>query len=426
MRPFRFLHTADVHLGTPLQGWTEDLPAEWRQRLQDASEKVWQRIVDVAIEERVDFITIAGDLYDRREARMAVHFEWLRGFERLHAAGIPVVVSHGNHDPLLAPPPLAWPDNVHVFPAAPPSVGKDYVAPSYCLHLAPDTLVQVSGFSYGAAAMTQSLAFAFHRQPQADFAIGLYHGAVDGSAGHADYCATTSTELTRRGFDFWGLGHIHHPAVLRAARPTIVYPGNPQGRHIREDGVRGCVIVDVSATGAVDLHFRPTSELVWVECVIDVDEDDLGRLRKHALARLRQLCDEYGERFLMVRLRLIGESRLARDLADGHDFAEALRAEVAARAWPLWLLDVESEVYPPLDVATLADSPELIGECVRVAQHYLADPAAARQLLAEQLADVYHRGNELAVEDLTDEAVADLIGAARRLLLTYAATEEGS
>ena len=99
MNAFRFLHTADLHLGTPFSGLAKQLPQEWLRRVQAASYKAFDRIVDIALEERVDFVTVAGDLFDSTRVPMAVQFELARGFERLRGADIRVFVSHGNHDP---------------------------------------------------------------------------------------------------------------------------------------------------------------------------------------------------------------------------------------------------------------------------------------------------------------------------------------
>ncbi|MCL6625660.1 metallophosphoesterase family protein [Alicyclobacillus shizuokensis] len=423
MRSFRILHTADVHLGSPMAGWTQQLPEAWRQRIRKAADGVWQRIVDLALAEQVDVVTIAGDLFDRSDAPMAVHFEWLRGFERLAAANIPVVLCHGNHDPLVSPPPVPWPDLVHVLPAAPVLPDASYVAPSVYLSLAPDTRIQVSGFSYPARALTPSLAYAFVRDPDADFAVALYHGAVGSAHGHAAYCATSEAELAQRGFDVWALGHIHQPQVLRGQRPLIVYPGNPQGRGLQETGPRGCILLDVSAQGAVQTRFCPTADLVWMECEVRIEEDSLASLRRSVLEQLGALCKRCPGHWLLVRVRLVGEGRVAAALADPAEVLEALRQEVAARAWPLWVVALESQVAPPLDLETLAHSPELLGELVRVYRRYREQPEAARDLLRQELADVFHHGNELSVDSLSDAEVAELLAAAFRLLATWAVQE---
>ncbi|WP_051343571.1 metallophosphoesterase family protein [Alicyclobacillus herbarius] len=426
MRAFRFLHTADVHLGSPMAGWTRDLPEAWQTRLRRAADGVWQRIVDIAIAEQVDFVTIAGDLYDRTDVSMAVHFEWLRGFERLAEAGIPVVLCHGNHDPLTAPPPLSWPASVHVLPAAPRLADATYQAPSVWIDLDDDTRVQVSGFSYPVRELTPSMAYAFVRQPEADFAVALYHGAVGPSYGHAEYCAATEAELVQRGFDVWALGHIHQPTVLRSARPYIAYPGNPQGRHMQETGERGCLVIDVSSSAQVAARFVSTSELIWTECRVRVEEaDDLAGVRERVLASLARLLVRFPERWLMVRVVVEGESvsegllRLEDD-----EFLQALRQEASARLWPIWIAHVDWRVRPALDLATLAESPELLGELVRVYQHYQSDPLARREWARRELADVFHPGNGLAFDAISETELAELLQAAFRLLTAWAVQED--
>ena len=58
-----FLHAADIHLDSPLKGLEryENAPVE---RIRGATRRAFTRLIDLAIDKRVDFVLIAGDLYD--------------------------------------------------------------------------------------------------------------------------------------------------------------------------------------------------------------------------------------------------------------------------------------------------------------------------------------------------------------------------
>ena len=59
MPDFRFLHAADLHLDSPLRGLEAD-PSAPAELIRAATRRALGRLVDLAIEEKVDFLLIAG------------------------------------------------------------------------------------------------------------------------------------------------------------------------------------------------------------------------------------------------------------------------------------------------------------------------------------------------------------------------------
>lgn len=84
-----FLHIADTHLGYEQYGV--------RERFNDFTRTFWD-IIDDAIARRVDFVIIAGDLFNKRaiDAQTLIHA--IEGLRRLKDADIPVIAIEGNHD----------------------------------------------------------------------------------------------------------------------------------------------------------------------------------------------------------------------------------------------------------------------------------------------------------------------------------------
>jgi len=423
LRAFKFLHTADLHLGTPFRGLPASIPEAFAAALKAAQRSVFKRIVDVAIEQQVDFVTIAGDLFDQSSVSMSVHFELLRGFERLQECGIRVFVSHGNHDPQVSPPPLPWPDNVFVFGTA-PRVSSDPVASTH-VDLGADTRVQISGFTYPSADFSEAMAPRFQRQADAQFAIGLYHGNVGSFASHAAYCAATVDELARQNFDFWGLGHIHQPQILRDHSPTVVYPGNPQGRHIREDGWRGCVCVDVAASGAVQLKWIPIAEVSWHEIVVNVDGAvDALAIRDAIHTAINDAITGIPDaRQRVMRLCVRGRTR-AHGLMRASELQALISEECQMRGLPIWIEELAWQTKPEHNLDVLAESPTVIGEFLRLVRTYEDDLSTARLELLPDLSAVFHAGNELALDHLTDEEVRTMLQDALQQVLQYAFEEE--
>ena len=99
MKPFRFIHTADLHLDSPFKGLSEVSPA-LQTIMQEATFRAVQGIVDLCLKQEAQFLLIAGDVYDAAD-RSLRGLAKLRGeFERLAEHQIPVFMCHGNHDPL--------------------------------------------------------------------------------------------------------------------------------------------------------------------------------------------------------------------------------------------------------------------------------------------------------------------------------------
>ena len=115
MTPFRFLHAADIHLDSPLIGLS-DVEGRVAERIRTAPRTAFELLAEQAIKEEVNFLVIAGDLYDGtwRDYKTGLFFAEQMG--RLNQARIPVFLLHGNHDAQSQiTKPLVLPDNVKVF-----------------------------------------------------------------------------------------------------------------------------------------------------------------------------------------------------------------------------------------------------------------------------------------------------------------------
>ena len=88
MPSFRFLHCADLHLDSPLQGLEAD-PDAPAARIRDAARHAFTAIVSFAIEQKIDFILAAGDLYDQDWQDWRTGQFLIRELGRLDRAGMP-------------------------------------------------------------------------------------------------------------------------------------------------------------------------------------------------------------------------------------------------------------------------------------------------------------------------------------------------
>ena len=247
----KFIHAADLHLDSPFLG-LQHLPNALLAQVRASTFTAATKVFDKAIAEHVDFVLLAGDLFDRAEQSVAAQAYLFEQFDRLNDVGIPALISFGNHDYLADQhQTVAYPANVTVFG---PEVGTQ------TLTLASGETVAISGFSYPQRWVPEDQVIQFPTHAATDWHIGMLHGAVStGSGDH--YAPFTVAELLAKHYDYWALGHIHHRQALND-QPPILYAGNTQGRAITETGTKGAYLV-TSRTGQLVPEFFETSTINW-------------------------------------------------------------------------------------------------------------------------------------------------------------------
>ena len=348
---FRFIHTADAHIDSPLQGLEayEGAPVA---ALRGATRLAFENLIDLALDEVVDFLLIAGDLYDGDWKDFSTGLFFTRQMARLKSAGVRVYLISGNHDAAsVLTRRLSLPDNVRVFSTRAAESKRD-----------PYLSVVIHGRGFPHRAVPENLVYEFPAPVPGAFNIGLLHTSLTGAPGHDTYAPCTLRDLIQKGYHYWALGHVHQPQVL-SRDPWIVFPGNLQGRPIRETGPRGCQLVTVSdALEVVSVESRHLDVVRW-ECVrVDVSETVDP---SEALARvgdgLREALARAEGRLLAARIRLTGASglheRFKRDLPWVR--AECIAQGQIAGGDGVWIEEVEVDTTPLRDPAELAARDDL-------------------------------------------------------------------
>lgn len=341
MSDFRFIHAADIHLDSPLSGLSryEGLPAE---RLRRATRDAFDNLIEAAIREAVDFLIIAGDLFDGDWRDMSTGLYFARAMGRLEAAGIRVFILKGNHDAeSLVTKSLPWPANVSVFSSrSPQTFEMDELG------------VALHGQSFPTGAVMEDLSANYPPPKGNRFNIGVLHTALGGYAQHQPYAPCSVQGLSAKGYGYWALGHVHAQQVV-SEEPYIVFPGNLQGRHARETGPKGAMLVEVSGDRAVSLKPLALDVLRWLRVEVDCsDVAELSEVHSRIRSQLVEARDkEAGDREAVFRLTLIGSTSISGLLTDRRD---ALRDDVCAVAealGDLWLEKLIIGTRPPQEVA---------------------------------------------------------------------------
>ncbi|MBF0179041.1 MAG: DNA repair exonuclease [Magnetococcales bacterium] len=373
----KFIHCADIHLDSPLKGLErhEGAPVE---EIRNASRQAFATLVSLCLEERVDFLLIAGDLFDGawRDFNTALWF--VKQANRLRDADIPVFLARGNHDAqsrFIRHVPL--PANVTEFPAAKPAT----------ITLEP-LRVAIHGHSFAKPAETANLAARYPPPVPGCYNIGLLHTALDGRPGHAPYAPCRKEDLLNKGYDYWALGHVHQWEIVHPGGPWILFPGMPQGRHVRETGAKGCALVTVEDGGATTVAFRAVDTLRWSAARVDLTgcariEGAMERIREQLSSEVRGADG----RIVAVRLLIEGAEPLRDAMARrGGEWLDAVRAQaLEIPGGPVWVERVFFTSFPlPVDVPAEIDATGLEAICRELAD----DPEALAMLAGEAWDDL--------------------------------------
>ncbi|MBX3419138.1 MAG: DNA repair exonuclease [Pirellulaceae bacterium] len=296
---FSFIHAADLHLDSPLVG-LEAYEGAPIQELRAAPRRSLENLVELAIEKKVDFIVLAGDIYDGDWQDHNTGLFFRRQMARLNAAEIPVVMISGNHDAQSKiSKSLKLPENVITLSASHPETAKH----SRLAELG----VAIHGQSFATQAVTANLAREYPAKNSGLYNIGVLHTSLEGAEGHEPYAPCKLEDLLQKDYDYWALGHIHKRQVLNED-PWIVFSGNIQGRHIRESGAKGCYLVTVDDQRKTTLEFCPLDVFRWETCQVHFagTEEHSHKLMELLQNELTELRKQHPMMPLALRIVVLG------------------------------------------------------------------------------------------------------------------------
>ena len=369
---FKFIHAADIHLDSPLRGLAryEGAPVE---RIRGATREAFKNLIELTMSEEADFLLIAGDLYDGdwKDYNTGLFFAFQ--MTRLREAGIKVFLVTGNHDATSQiSRQLRVPDNVVRFSSRKPqTVVLDHLG------------VAIHGQGFGKAAVTEDLSAAYPSAVPGLFNIGALHTSATGREGHEPYAPCTIDGLIAKEYDYWALGHVHKREIL-CRDPFIVFPGNIQGRHIRETGVKGCTVVSVDAGRIKMVEHRPLDVLRWCSKQLDASElDSPEEVLDLAAAAIREELDCADGCLLAVRLQIGGVSRAHSDLVlqAGRWTSEIRMAATDISGGSVWIEKIIIQTQSRSNLDEMIKRDDAIGGLLRSIQQLSAESREFDELL---------------------------------------------
>ncbi len=410
-----FIHAADVHLGAAFKG-LRSLSPTWADRLVRAIPEAYQRIIEVALEEHVDFVVLAGDIFDGAQPSYADFSCFVAGLQRLEQVGIPVYLCTGNHDPYTAwhQDYFSLPTNVHIVGATKPSFevfqrdgrpialvgGRGYYNQSW-----PSDVDISEGISRGAAETACGVS--------APFVVGVLHTGLDIDPTRSP---VPPRSLLNRGVDYWACGHIHQPRVsLNENNPCVVFSGCPQGRDIREEGPHGVYKVTLEEHHANTIEFIPTAQVVWQRAYLDVGEcETIAEMQERITNEEFSLNAQAHCQQMVFRFVLTGRTLLHDRLTE--QVLEDVRTALNDR-YPFFFVDaLVNKTKPLLDTQALRSEGLFPAVYLQTLDRYREHPSEVMGLLDQQFCQrdvVLPASLERSLDELCDDAeimVLDLLG----------------
>ena len=327
----RFIHCADIHLGSPFTGLQQKNSTIAFQAI-EATKKAFLTLINTAIEYHVDFVLISGDIFDSSHQHIQEKIFLKEQFQRLAQAGIYTYLIHGNHD--YGRFTEDWNNDwVKVF--------KEEVS-TEILKTSSGESVAISGFSYDTRWITESMAMHFPlRNSLVDYHLGMYHGqtrtASDSSTAYAPFKVS---DLEKLHYDYWALGHIHRAMDLDSYG-KIAYSGTIQGRSFKEMGEKGFYVITLNKNLPMNRQFVSCNPIEWVEIEFLVEEvhsieQIVSQLYKEILIQKWNDDKTYLLKFVLIVDRGFNQTwlKLIEDL---------LQKEISKKYEKLYLIEMDVE-----------------------------------------------------------------------------------
>ncbi|WP_165981117.1 metallophosphoesterase family protein [Macrococcus lamae] len=298
----KFIHCADLHLDAPfkLNHYVSDaIMGDIRK----SSFESFRRLVTDAINLKVDFILIAGDMFDSRNQSLWTMVFLKEQFERLQDAHIFVYIIRGEADNMKYSR-IKWPANVVVF-------GEQ--VETYEFITKEGNVVYIHGFSYKEHTSYENKLEQYPtNQVDSSIHIGMLHGTFVKHQTENPLTEFSQEELNEKLYHYWALGHIHERRLI-SELPHIHYPGNIQGSNIGELGKKGYLLVEGDHV-SMDVVFVPTQYIRFEKAELTLTDTGKNAIYQD-LTDFKNEQRKYGKCIYQVRLvndseQLINQSML--------------------------------------------------------------------------------------------------------------------
>lgn len=410
----RLLAVGDLHLGRRPGSLPEAIGNPAGTALDSAARPAaaLERLVDMAIAERVHAVVFAGDVVEDEQDFFEAYGDLRQAVTRLTRHGVTTAAVAGNHDVQVLP---ALADELPDFRLLGRGGNWDVLR----LQGSNGVELDLHGYSFPTRHVISSPldGMQFDRSPGVP-AIGVLH--CDRDAPGSNYAPVGSRELQTAGLDAFLLGHIHKPDALSLEAP-IGYLGSVTPLRNTETGARGPWLLEVDRSGLIAIDHWPLAALRWETLDVSLDGvDTVADGRSCLLQALNALAmslptTRFAAPVLGVKVRFTGRTDLRQTLAQalGNDLSTWLHLDRQVQAW---IHAIRFDTRPVIDIARLAERRDPLGllasrlllvDSAQESPQRLALINAARDVL--QHADNDTTWQALDRTPLSDEQVAAML-----------------
>jgi DNA repair exonuclease SbcCD nuclease subunit len=330
----KFIHTADIHLAKELS--SNSLPDHnFKKIFSNAGKKAFENLVELAVSKGVDFIIIAGDLYDREARSIKASRFFIKQAQYLKKKEIEIFVISGNHDPAgIEKEVFELPTNVHYFSSQEVEI--------YEYHKDGKLAARILGQSYRQKFESRTM-YNFYTAPdQSVFNVALLHTAL--SKDNNRYVPVNKSELlTKKEINYWALGHLHQYQQIND-NPAVYFPGTLQAHNINEQGSKGAILVEVDRNLNTKKKFIPLAPVIFKEVELDLETEKLNNITElqrliakkisklEEKIRLQNENQKYKVEAVITRLVITGRTELHYHIEnDREELEETLLEEFRSR-----------------------------------------------------------------------------------------------
>lgn len=392
LNSIKFIHTADIHLGKKLSS-NSSSNNELEALFINATEEAFENLVELAVDEKVDFILIAGDLYDREARSIKSSHFFLEQCQYLKDNGIKIYIISGNHDPAgVENEVFELPENVYYFSS------ENVESIEYKKN---DKLAaRIIGQSYRQKFENRTMYNYYTAPDQSVFNIALLHTALNKDNNR--YVPVNKTDLlTKDEIHYWALGHIHQYQKINQ-KPAINFPGTIQAHNISEQGSKGTILVEVDSNLKIKENFIPLAPVIFKEIFINLEKynklENITELQNLIDSKFENILKELEEKnklrkykikAAVIRLNISGRTPLHQYVDHNREeleetLLEQMRIKFSKKNIPLWLHSLILRTAKPLKkLKELKKTNKIYQKLDKLINEFLTDDDLNQELLAE-------------------------------------------
>ena len=254
----KFIHIADIHFDSSFVNLSDKEALGDIKRLEQR--KVFKKVIEYIKENSIDFLFIAGDLYEHQYIRKST-IEYINELFK-EIPNTKIYISPGNHDPYIKNSyynQFEWNENVHIFSSKIEKVSLENT--------------DIYGYGFDDFYCTDCGIESLEIEDKTKNNILVIHSTIDGAnLDEKQYNSIPRRILEEKGFDYVATGHIHKLDYNTYENQKIVYPGSLISLGFDELGKHGMIVGEIKENKEVKTEFVPLSENDFEEKELDISE----------------------------------------------------------------------------------------------------------------------------------------------------------